>query len=74
MEKSPNKSGTYKRHFIDTRAYQLRDTAGWKTEFMVFEPDGTDNLFFIRGLFPTRHAAIDAAARAARRQIDLQFA
>ena len=66
----------YKRFYIDTRSYELRDGSGWTAEFTIEEHDGagvTETQFFLKDTFPTRQLAIEAAIGWGRRKIDAGF-
>lgn len=64
---------TYKERLIDPRAYELADGTGWTAEVYVAEDVGDETIdtqFFIKGIFPSRDAALNAALMTGRREVD----
>jgi hypothetical protein len=65
-------SQRYKGRWIDPRAYELGDGSGWTGEVYIAEDDGPETIdtqFLLRGVFPTREAAIEAATNVGKRQV-----
>jgi hypothetical protein len=68
---------TYKGRILDPKANELADGSGWTAVVLIAEPDGPDVVdteYFLRGTFPSRAAAIDAALASARREVDRRVA
>jgi len=63
----------YKGCWIHARAFQLRDGSGWTAEVYVAEDIGSETIdtqFVVRGIFPTREAALEAALSVGKREAD----
>jgi hypothetical protein len=66
-------SQRYKGRWLDPRAHELKDGSGWDAEVFVAEDDGVDivdTTFFLRGVFPTKEAALEAAVIVGKREVD----
>ncbi len=72
-----NRREEYKSNYIiDTRTFKLADGSGFTTEAFVEEhSEGgvTVTQFIVRGVFPTREFAMEAAIQAGRQAIDRGF-
>lgn len=63
----------YKGCLIDPRAYELADGSGWGAEVYVAEDDGGDTVdtrFVLRGVYPSKEAALEAALETGKREVD----
>jgi hypothetical protein len=63
----------YKGRLIDPHPYELADGCGWSAEVYVAEDTGNETIdtqFLVRGVFPTKEAAIQAAVVSAMRVVD----
>ena len=66
-------SERYRSCWIDARAYELADGSGWSAEVYVAEDVGSDTIdtrWILKGKFPTREAALEAAAATGKHEVD----
>jgi hypothetical protein len=66
-------SQQYKGRLIDPRALELKDGGGWSAEVYVAEDidsETVDTRFILRGVFPTKQAALEAAVEVGKREVD----
>jgi hypothetical protein len=66
-------SQEYKGRIIDPRSFELKNGSGWSAEVYVAEDIGSetvDTRFILRGIFPTKEAALEAAVEVGKREVD----
>lgn len=66
-------SERYRGCWVDPRTFELADGSGWSAEVYVAEDVGSDTVdtrWILKGKFPTREAALEAATATGERQVD----
>jgi hypothetical protein len=63
----------YRGCWVDPRVYELADGSGWSAQVYVAHDVGVetvDTQWILKGKFPTREAAHEAALAAGKRKVD----
>jgi hypothetical protein len=66
-------SERYKSRILDPRAFELADDTGWTAEVYLaeeVEDETIDTQFSLKGIFPTKEAALSAALVVGKREVD----
>ena len=66
-------SERYRGCWVDPRTFELADGSGWSAEVYVAEDVGSDTVdtrWILKGKFPTREAALEAALATGKREVD----